>query len=455
MADSSEVRPADSCACAICALQLDFELDPHLLSEIEKHNCAIFAGAGISTEARYTHPQTLYVELEQELECEEGLSFPELVDRYEARPNGRQQLISKILDRFAYIDGFRELKGTATKFHVELSTMPYFRTLITTNWDRYFEDECGATPFVYESDVPFWEVAKRPLLKIHGSIDNYASIVASSEDYLECEHRLREGALGAILKQIFATKTLIFCGYSANDSDFLNIFNIIQTGLGAFARTHYLVSPYVTEEDINRLKIMNIICIRTDATYFMSVVKTHMCEKFCFANDDSFDVVLAILYKLVEEHLKFTNSYRPAKAPHLIFTTVYQDGLIHALKRIIDLRRTGAYSDLHEVRGQIGAYDQRIKQYSKKRDYWEVSYFTGYMTGLQFFDLLNLCDPNEAIPIPFYFHPGIGHIEDRKSYDSQVRKNPTVHKGALKQAQMILERSGWAGAEVVQHLPWG
>ena len=76
-----EARGAKStkCSCAICALQIAFDLDSHLLSEIEKHNCAIFAGAGISTEAQFAHPDTLYEALKAEVGGSENLSFPAVV----------------------------------------------------------------------------------------------------------------------------------------------------------------------------------------------------------------------------------------------------------------------------------------------------------------------------------------------------------------------------------------
>lgn len=255
------------CGCSICSLNLAFEFDPHLTMEIEKHNCVIFAGAGVSTETGDTHPDTLYEQIQHSVQCFENLEFPKLVDMFESQPNGRQKFIELVKSRFEYIDSFRDLKFRATRFHEEISDLPYFRTYITTNWDRYFEDKAGCTPFVYDYDMPFWDTAKRPLLKIHGSIDNYSSIVASSEDYQACEERLREGALGAALKQIFATKTIIFCGYSASDQDFLNIYKTISHGLGKMARTHYLISPFLDDDQIKHLKDeLNIISIKTDAT---------------------------------------------------------------------------------------------------------------------------------------------------------------------------------------------
>lgn len=444
-------KAESDCACAICALNIDFRIDPHLLREIEEHNCVIFAGAGISTETRFTHPNKLYDELKHDISCEEDLPFPQLVDRFQARPNGRIALINKITERFSYINSFRELRDTATRFHRALATMPYFRSVITTNWDRYFEDEIVATPFVYESDVPFWEKSKRSVLKIHGSIDNFSSIVASSEDYQECEERLRNGAIGAVLKQIFATKTCIFFGYSATDSDFLNIYNTIKDGLGKVARTHYLVSPFLSDSDVDRLKDdLNIVAVKTDATHFLNVIKEHMCASFCFAEDASFNAVSVELMDVWEAHDAYCSSFKAGEEPHLIFSAVYQDGLIHALERIVDLKKSGIYSDLHYVRNKIRAYLVDLEKYSRSRNYWETSYFTGYVNGLMFFDMV--ASDEDIEPPPHFFHPGIGPVS-QEEFEKLVRPNPEVHKAALAFGKRLIRKN--PGAEVLQHLPWG
>jgi hypothetical protein len=297
-------------------------------------------------------------------------------------------------------------------------------------------------------------MARRPVLKIHGSIDNFASIVASSEDYEECERRLVEGALGAVLKQIFATKTLIFCGYSAKDGDFLTIYNTVRAGLGAFARTHYIVSPYLDDEDEKRLSDLNLRTVKTDATYFLGVIKSHMVSKFPFAKDEAFAQVAEILPKVIDEHLGFTQTIKPAEKPHLVFANLYQDGLIHALQRILDLMRTGEYSDLRRLSYQIDAYDEKLARYQSARDYWEIAYFTGYVVGLEFFIMCNAPGGAEDADLPLYFHPGIGPV-DRHAFAATVADNPDIHKGALRQAKRVLSKPQWANVDVVQHLPWG
>lgn len=443
------------CGCAICSLQLNFELDPHLTSEIEKHNCVVFAGSGISTETRYTHPDTLYETLRHHAKVDADLDFWELVDEFEAQPNGRQKLIELIKERFDYIDSFRELRGTANRFHRALGNAPYFGPIVTTNWDTYFEDVIGATPFVYDSDIPFWETAKRPVLKIHGSIDNYSSLIASTEDYEICERRLREGALGAVLKQIFATKTCVFFGYSAKDKDFRRIFSTIREGLGAFARTHYLVSPFVTAEEARELsKELGIIAVRTDGTHFVNVVKSHMQEKFCFSREGAFDEIEAELFEFRDMHSEFVESYSPSEAPHLIYATAYQDGVIHAFERIVDRALTGEFADLHQVQGRVAGYERKIQECKKAKNYWDLAYFKGYQNGLMHFLFLN-DETEEQVPaIPECFHPGQGELYIEE-FDELVRNNPEIHNAALAEAKKTTARFADNCDLVVQHLPWG
>lgn len=448
------------CKCAICALKLDFELNAHLLNEIEQARCVVFAGAGVSTETSGAHSFTFYDQIADLVGGAENKSFPELVDAFELQPNGRQKLITEIKNRFDYIDSWRDLRESATRFHKSLATAPYFSTIVTTNWDRYFEDVIRATPFVYDSDLTFWDETSRPVLKIHGSIDNLSTIVASTADYSDCESRLRHGRLGDILRHLFATKTIIFFGYSVADSDFLSIFEAVRGSMGRFARAHYLVSPFLSDGELKRLKDnLNITGIKTDGTHFLEVVKAHMREKFCFAFDEVYSMIEAELMTVTAEHLQFVGSYSVSDEPHLIFATAYQDGLIHCFQRIVDRRHTNDFADLHRVRGQSALYNERIKVYSRKRDYWNSSYFVGYQMGLVFFDILNsYLDPKqeiseELLKLPYYYHPSFDVLM-RDDFDREVRPYPEAHKAALRQAMRFAKRHEGSDT-VVQHTPFG
>src|ERR1041384_4185495 len=79
--------------------------------------------------------------------------------------------------------------------HQEISTLFYIDTFVTTNWDDYFERYCGATPFATAEDFAFWNMPGRKVFKIHGSVSNYGSLVATDEDYRRARRQLERGSI--------------------------------------------------------------------------------------------------------------------------------------------------------------------------------------------------------------------------------------------------------------------
>ena len=231
--------------CSCCGLDLDFEIDDFLMQEIAAGNCVIFAGAGVSTENQNSAPHTLHAELAVTLGLQSAdLPFPDLAEAYCSQPDGRFRMMQQIQSRFDYIAKFRDLRDNSRKFFSEIATMPYLNTFVTTNWDKNFEECCAAKPFVYDPDMRFWAVPDRRVLKIHGTIDDYSSIVATRSDYDQCSARLKGSLIGAKLKECLSTRTCIFVGYSLRDEDFREIYEFVVASLGKFSKQHYLVSPF-------------------------------------------------------------------------------------------------------------------------------------------------------------------------------------------------------------------
>jgi len=202
-----------TCECEVCKYDFEFELKRDLLNDFLGGKVTIFAGAGISTESKRVLKATLREGIAYELKLDpSNLTFPELMDKFCDQPNGRLKLLKTIKERFDHIHSFPELARTATNFHRELATFFPARNIVTTNWDTYFEEYCNATAFVTDPDLAFWEAASRRVLKIHGSIANFGSIVATTEDYEKCKGRLDIGLLGGLLKTILATQTVVFVG---------------------------------------------------------------------------------------------------------------------------------------------------------------------------------------------------------------------------------------------------
>ncbi|HVX36893.1 MAG TPA: SIR2 family protein [Hyphomicrobium sp.] len=239
MADEGE------CPCAICKNHHEFNLDNFLLDEIRAENVAIFAGSGISTESPNIAPHSLYLELAHQAALDNvQMSSPDVAQAIADKPDGRFHLMRTVQERFDYINKFRDLRAMATSFYRELATMPYFNTFITTNWDRYFEEYCAAKPFVYDADMRFWGVPRRKVLKVHGTIDDYSSIVATRSDYKKCGSRLQKSLVGAKLKEILATNTCLFIGYSLRETTTLErFFRSSKKHWGNFIRRTTLFHP--------------------------------------------------------------------------------------------------------------------------------------------------------------------------------------------------------------------
>ena len=93
-----------------------------------------------------------------------------------------------------------------------------------------------------------------------------SSIVATKEDYEKCYKRLSTGLIGANLKTLLATKTILFVGYSFRDFDFVKVIKLLKEEMGAVYPHFFIVSlDNNFPETINGLRFTHI---KTSGTYF-------------------------------------------------------------------------------------------------------------------------------------------------------------------------------------------
>ena len=130
------------------------------------------------------------------------------------RPNGRRYLINKIITRFEYYKSFPEIDNMMKLFFKPLADIYSIKEIITTNWDRQFEEKCNCMPVVYDADISLLDEKRRKVYKIHGSIDNIGTLVITDQDYDICYNKLRENLIGGRIKELLSRKTVIFIGYS-------------------------------------------------------------------------------------------------------------------------------------------------------------------------------------------------------------------------------------------------
>jgi hypothetical protein len=132
-------------------------------------------------------------------------------------------------------------------FSGEIAEIPYFNRFVTTNWDPFLERALDVlVPMVEDRDPAFWDDRRRQVLKIPGCVTRPDSVVATQSDYDGCMKR--NPMIFNKLKDLMATKTFLFVGYSLRDADFQEVWNVITTTLGRFTKLAYAIDIDVTPE---------------------------------------------------------------------------------------------------------------------------------------------------------------------------------------------------------------
>ena len=437
--------------CEICKNFHEFDLPEHLIQEILSNNVVLFAGSGISTEDRRVFPYTFYEDIRRELGMPEAedISFSELMTRYCTQPNGRANLLRKIRGRINYIQTFPELYRIATRFHCELSTLFFIQSIIATNWDEYFEHECGAISFSTPEDFAFWSIPDRKVFKIHGSISNFGSIVATTEDYNKCYERLEKGVLGSSLKMMLATKTILYVGYSFRDEDFIRIHSILRNEMKELLPHGFIVT---LDKDSGKKYIeLGLTPIFTDGTSFISVLKRHLIHDGHMLSDDIFEKIPEQLCIVNEAHHLLFDEFDITESPDILYTASYQDGLIHAYERILSVKKTGYYSKESNIIGSHDIYVEMRKERIKLKKYQDVAYIDGYINGLLFL----IADEELRENLPIYYIYGCKEEPRTLEEFSEMRKNAfNYHRSAYKYAIHIIEEKGCNKEMIFHHTPF-
>jgi hypothetical protein len=419
-------------SCMMCGLNMPFDLPDQVVDAALSETLVIFAGAGVSTEVPAVLEDSIYRTIRSRVSTVDSEDFPDVMSNF-TQEHGRAKLIEFVWNRFDYIRAFSELRRTATRFHRELATMPYIKDVITTNWDPYFEEECGAIPIITGADYGLRSLHGRRVYKIHGSINAISTIVATREDYTKALGELSGNALGATLRHLLATNTVVFAGYSLTDSDFRQVYDVLTSDLGEFAPTRYFVGPFESSV-AQELQMTQIV---TDGTFFLSKLKEAAIAKSHYLPDVVYDRVVNF-----REEIAYANDsldkFDHTNLPGILYSYLYQQGARHACDRILANRIKGEYSDVHQVAHKIQSYGQLFDGAVRNGLYADAAYVDGYLNTL----ILLTAQPEdgeaeEDLPLPppyFCFSKKVLlDVEDvKKSAKSLKRRDPKAWKFAKK-----------------------
>ncbi len=171
---------------------------------------------------------------------------------------------AKLIERLTEILLIRDAQpGDA---HKAFCSMP-FDIVCTTNFDFLLERQYELTPrYVYpvvdEEQLSInGSTTGTLLLKLHGDLRHPSRLIVTEADY--DAFLVRFPLIATYLSNQLITKTAVFFGYSLDDPDFRQIWNVVSERLGRTRRMAYAVMVDARTSDIARferrgVKVINI-----------------------------------------------------------------------------------------------------------------------------------------------------------------------------------------------------
>lgn len=216
------------------------------LSELEEHNVAIFAGAGLSSSAGYVDWKELLRPLADEL----NLDIDEEQDlvgvaQFYLNENGRNRISQQLMDEIA-------TAKEPTENHNILSRLP-IKTYWTTNYDKLIEKSLEGVSKI--ADVKYTNnhlaITKKKrdaiVYKMHGDIDHADSAVLTKDDYEQ--YPLKMKPYITALSGDLVSKTFLFLGFSFTDPNLDYIMSRVRAYFEKHQRQHYCIFKQCNEGD--------------------------------------------------------------------------------------------------------------------------------------------------------------------------------------------------------------
>ena len=389
------------------------ELPEELIEEVESFNCVLFVGAGTTTEQAYFR-ETFLGHIKEKCKYPKRAkeqSLPEVMQYYcEKIDSGRKnRLIREIIEWLEFCTAEGEPNRIVTGFFRGIARIPFFRTIVTTNWDPFCERTLNVlVPMVEDQDIPFWDENKRQVLKIHGCVTRPQTIVATLDDYNVCMKDRSRGAIFTKLRDLMATKTFIFVGYSISDPDFKLIYDEVINNLGPFRRGAYVIDPNLKEYSIKDWETRGVRILKTSGIVFARELVKRL-EKDKLIPSES------LISHFEEQLSRIVNINRRTSAkqdlPGAFSSAMYQDGLLHSIEGLIEESKLGRLMkdfnmQLSDNEKTLAKYWRALSRYEKqpktdKPNYAlvEIAYWSGRVEALKRFISNNKRD------IPAFFSP--------------------------------------------------
>lgn len=279
----------------------------------------------------------------------------------------------------------------------------------------------------------------------------------TESDYDKCYKELTTNLIGSEIKYLLSNKTVLFIGYSMEDEDFKKIWQFIDNSLGDLKPHYYIVSPDDGMKE--KLKNKNVTVINTIGSNFIEKVRQQLIDDGVILNSDILYLMAdAVLEVALNEHSKANTRYHKEKNSLLIYSILYQDGIIHSLKRILARQETGEYMNPEFINNSIYSYYYLFDKYMKQNRIFDAAYLLGYAHAMDFilyeyFQVSKGKKINSDNTICLYYLPRKKVYNNMNEFNKDINEFKT--KKYINLANRIAEEFGGpdSGLEV-HHIPF-
>lgn len=337
-----------------------------LLSDIKNGECALFLGAGASTEGSPYFGKSLVDLLAEKCKYppSSAKNLPKVAQYFCDVMDGgfKGRLLREIRE---YLDQYMEIAEayrSATMVHELVAKIGFFQIIVTTNWDVFMERELNILPLVRDADLVYWNSNKRQIIKLHGCISQPETVVVTEDDYRYFQEKRVDCPISNKLKDLMATKNFLFLGYSLKDESFEILQENVLSRMGKLARASYAVLPQPTDALVQKWKEKGISIIPGNALEFLRNLHSFFVKEWVYFDDDFLFTLSELDSQLARIHFSTSAGKLNERDSIGLLSAMYQDGLKHELDEVWYGIKRGKPRSF---------FEERLEHFRAKVDYWD------------------------------------------------------------------------------------
>lgn len=346
-----------------------------IIDLIRKGDVVLFIGSGFSIKAGAPAGSNLcdaiynalpsLVQEERSLKIEYTLQ--NLSETYETH-NGRGALITLLQKAFNF-----EPKDTSDQ--AQLTCIPQFKHIITTNYDSLIEDaysdNCNLV--VTNSDLANIDSRKPTIYKIHGDFSHPDNIVITKKDYNRLYSQQQENLIWDSIRVEFSRHNVLFIGYSISDQNIQILIEYVKKQMGNSAKRMFVLTPEVENTALLQLKALGAEHIEGKAEdlfkELIPTLKNHIVEDYEHSSTSPEDCAHFLREYDLLPNFELGGPNRPNKL--LAVRSVSGNNIQHTVN--FSIRGNGSGNPLDQIKPY---YDERFDNLPVKKitDFYGFEY---------------------------------------------------------------------------------